>query len=70
MEGPLEGLDQKRIHTVFLQVHSFMKKHYAFFDSKGLRVDEDIEEEPEESNSKSDPVASSPGKGKKRKNRE
>eukprot|EP00729_Bicosta_minor_P010615 gene10615-10509_t len=29
-------------------VHSFLKKRYAFFDGKGLRVDEDEDEEEED----------------------
>jgi len=30
------------------KVHSFLRKRYAFFDGKGIRVDEDEDEEEEE----------------------
>ena len=34
------------------KVHSFLRKRYAFFDGKGIRVDEDEEEEEEEEGQK------------------
>jgi len=30
------------------EVHSFLKKRYAFFDGKGIQIDEDIDEDEEE----------------------
>ena len=33
-------------------MHSFLRKRYAFFDGKGIRVDEDEEEEEEEEGQK------------------
>jgi hypothetical protein len=34
------------------KIHSFLKKRIAFFDSKGLRVDEDTDDEKETKNLK------------------
>ena len=42
------------------EVHSFLRKVYAFFDREGLRVDEDIDEEEEDNSA---PVGRGVGTG-------
>ncbi len=44
------------------EVHSFLRKVYAFFDREGLRVDEDIDEEEEDNSA---PVGRGVGAPKK-----